>query len=75
MTKPHTNVILSTAKNPRRFIEYIAALHTEALDSSLRYAPFRMTVGALLLGTMQELFGGLISQGDGRGDSFNRKLE
>ena len=62
VTKPHTNVILSAAKNPRRFIKYILALRTEALDSSLRYAPFRMTVGALLLGTMQELFKGLQSR-------------
>ena len=56
------NVILSAAKNPKGFIEGIAALLAEASDSSLRgvyprikygagsersrRAPFRMTVGA-----------------------------
>ena len=48
VTKPYTNVILSASKNPRRRIEYIAALREETLDSSLRCAPFRMTVGAFL---------------------------
>ena len=43
------NVILSVVKNPRQLIKCIVALRTEALDSSLRCAPFRMTVGRFSL--------------------------